>query len=104
MFSTSANLPNGDANNNNNNNNQEGGDNASASGAGGGGETRNPWGAGGPNGNNRGDGKAGNWQGSSSLSWLTNLRKGIMSGGASSLLLVVVPVCDVCFLSALLLL
>lgn len=50
-----------------------------------------PWGAANPTGNpsgNRGaagGGGGGNWQGSgSSLSWLTNLRKGIMSGGRLS--------------------
>ena len=42
-------------------------------------EASPPWGASGPGGNL---GKGGSWQGSSSLSWLTNLRKGIMSGGA----------------------
>lgn len=69
MFGTSAAPPNGNANGN------EAGS--------GGDETSHPWGAGG-GGPSSGGGKGGssaNWQSSSSLSWLTNLRKGIMSGG-----------------------
>lgn len=57
----------------------EGGDGATEGGDDGG---SHPWGAGGPGGNpSKGDGGGNGWQSSSSLSWLTNLRKGIMSGG-----------------------
>lgn len=87
MFSTGANNPNGDVIDNNN---QEVGHN-NAAGSGGGGETSNPWGAGGPNGNISGDGKGSYRQSSSSLSWLTNLRKGVMNGGTSVLLSVSCP-------------
>lgn len=57
------------------------------------GESSQPWGAGGPGGGTPGKG-GGNWQGSSSLSWLTNLRKGIMNGGKET---VEAVECVVCF-------
>ena len=74
MFGTSAAPPNG-------NGDGKDGENDAGSGDG---ETSHPWGAGGGNaspGGGGGKGGSTNWQSSSSLSWLTNLRKGIMSGG-----------------------
>lgn len=78
MFSTSTTPMNGGGD-------KEGEDDNDGGGAGGhgDGEMSHPWGAaGGSSGNPKGEqGGGANWQSSSSLSWLTNLRKGIMSGG-----------------------
>ncbi|CAN0032033.1 unnamed protein product [Scytosiphon promiscuus] len=59
-------------------NNQGGGGNTL--GSGGGGEASQPWGAVGSKESAPGDGKGNPGQSSSSLSWLTNLRRGILSG------------------------
>eukprot|EP00903_Cladosiphon_okamuranus_P011861 g11142.t1 len=73
MFGTSTAAPNGSGDGKDGNN-----DNGARSGDG---ETSHPWGAGGGNPSSGGSkGSGANWQSSSSLSWLTNLRKGIMSG------------------------
>lgn len=74
MFGTSAAPPNA------NGDGKDGDDDAGS----GDGETSHPWGGGGGNPSSGAEGDKGgspNWQSSSSLSWLTNLRKGIMSGG-----------------------
>lgn len=74
----------GDGGDNGNSNSNS---NASAGESGGDGDASHSWGrgggAGGP-GEEKG-GSGGNWQSSSSLSWLTNLRKGIMTGGMLTL-------------------
>lgn len=80
MFSTSTTPING-------NGDQKDGEDGNDHAGHGDGETSHPWGAaGGSSGNPKGgQGSGANWQSSSSLSWLTNLRKGIMSGGEESI-------------------
>ncbi|CAM9738124.1 unnamed protein product, partial [Ectocarpus sp. 4 AP-2014] len=83
MFSASTTpLNGGDGNNNGGDGSDNGNNNASAGESGSDGNASHSWGGGGSRGpgDDRGGSGGNNWQSSSSLSWLTNLRKGIMSG------------------------
>ncbi|CAM9667804.1 unnamed protein product, partial [Ectocarpus sp. 13 AM-2016] len=83
MFSASTTpLNGGEGNNNGGDGGDNGNSNASAGEPGGDGDASHSWGGGGGGGpgEDRGGSGGNNWQSSSSLSWLTNLRKGIMSG------------------------